>query len=73
MSLTSRQVIAIERRMADVKFKIDSRDRNRIACALRVAVEQYRRDATDCAGSTLAAHFTLQADECELIAERLEP
>lgn len=73
MTLSSGQIIAIERRMKGVRYQIDSRDRNTIASALRVASEQYRRDASANAGSSLAAQFILQADECEVLAELIEP
>lgn len=64
--LSTKQTIAIERRMTrpcrdglSVRYQIDSRDRNTIASALRVAAEQYRRDAATNAGSTLAEQFQL--------------
>ena len=73
MSLTTKQIIAIERRTRGLAAMLDPHDRNTIANALLVASAQYREDARSCKGTTLEDQFERQAAECDVLRERLEP
>jgi hypothetical protein len=80
MALTDKQEIAVERawgvglgQTARVPDRIPSEHRTLITGALRLAAEQYRKDATASAETPrVAEQFTMQADLCEKIAELVE-
>lgn len=78
MALTDKQESAVERAWGKAAYRpgvrlpdlMPTEHRTLVADALRVAAQQYRKDATDSAETPrIADQFTMQADLCEKIAE----
>ena len=82
MALTHKQEIAVERAwgmglgqdwQSSAVARMPREHRTLIADSLRVAAEQYRKDATASAETPrVADQFTMQADLCEKIASLVE-
>lgn len=73
MALTTKQEVAVEHAWGGAPSAMPSQHRTLVAGALRLAAEQYRKDAvTSVETPRVADQFTMQADLCEKIAELVE-
>lgn len=73
--MTSQKIISIERRWEKLRLQIPVEDRTPIANALRLAADQYRKDAETQRKEgvqRMADGFSAQAEHAELLAELIE-
>lgn len=73
MALSTKDQVRIDRMWRLIGDKMDPVSRTTIANALRVAADQYERDAKANDGSPrVAARFQEQCDECRAHADQVE-